>query len=579
MKPYFVSILLALSMIGLTAHAADDDEIIEFQGDRYVIHVSKMNPDSEMTLLDVLNTCPEFLSINGKKIDQNYKLRTDNIDLVVDPESFLANVKACEIDRIQICSNTSVAKAVGGTKGVIDIYYRDDVKTDGKVAFSGSTYGNGMLYTDVANHSEKLTVHAYALARCAYGKAHPIDMDYMTDRGFGENLHLSLDWKMSQSDRLIIKAFQVFENTKQKFFGPDMIAALPYYNRYVGLVLSYSHTFKNDAILFAEIGSDYTNASSYPDKMGDSYPYGFIEFNTPIFTPDLWLMIGGEMDYDNTCYFNENREQTLVSDLYAQLDYTHGPWVLTIGDRLRFMNYWDREYASEDHSIWSHARTNNCYLASVGYKAGQHHFIQAQFARRFFIPELSDFLVDETAPVTALKFDAGSFSTNIVHQGVLRYSYQRQNFFFHTSVETNWYSHLVIPNKLQFGFRNSVYWKTGPWELTLGANYYHRHINSEAVTPSENENFVTLKLAPVLNLSNGFRLSSTLLYSSRRPMEDQHAHLFATVKANKQLGKKCNVFAEFHDLAGYVTGNTLELFDLYQNRALSVGATIYPFRK
>lgn len=62
-------------------------------------------------------------------------------------------------------------------------------------------------------------------------------------------------------------------------------------------------------------------------------------------------------------------------------------------------------------------------------------------------------------------------------------------------------------------------------------------------------------------------------------MEDQHAHLFATVKANKQLGKKCNVFAEFHDLAGYVTGNALELVDLYQNRALSVGATIYPFRK
>ena len=313
--------------------------------------------------------------------------------------------------------------------------------------------------------------------------------------------------------------------------------------------------------------------------MGDSYPYGFVELNTPIFTPDLWLMIGGEMDYDNTCYFNENRQQTLVSDLYAQLDYTHGPWVLTIGDRFRFLNYWNRQYDSPDHSIWTHDRTNNCYLASVGYKAGQHHFVQALFARRFFIPELSDFLVDETAPVTALKFDAGSFSTNIVHQAVLRYSYQQQNFFFHTSVETNWYSHLVIPNKLQLGFRNSVYWKTGPWELTLGANYYHRHINSDAVTPFENENFVTLKLAPVLNLSNGFRLSSTLLYSSRRPMEEQHAHLFATVKANKQLGKKCNVFAEFHDLAGYVTGNTLELFDLYQNRALSVGATIYPFRK
>ena len=31
-------------------------------------------------------------------------------------------------------------------------------------------------------------------------------------------------------------------------------------------------------------------------------------------------------------------------------------------------------------------------------------------------------------------------------------------------------------------------------------------------------------------------------------------------------------------MAGYVTGPWLQLTDLYQNRALSVGATIYPFR-
>ena len=133
-KTFFIKgcfLLLVLSMSGVTAHAADD-EIIEYQGDRYVIHVDRMNPDSEMTLMDVLNTCPEFLSLNGKKIDQDYKLRTDNIDLVVDAESFLANVKACEIDHIQICSNTSVAKAVSGTKGVIDIYYRDDWPTGAK---------------------------------------------------------------------------------------------------------------------------------------------------------------------------------------------------------------------------------------------------------------------------------------------------------------------------------------------------------------------------------------------------------------------------------------------------------------
>lgn len=51
-----------------------------------------MHPDDEITLLDVLNTCPEFLSLNGKKIDINYKLRIDNVDLVIDAQSFLANV-------------------------------------------------------------------------------------------------------------------------------------------------------------------------------------------------------------------------------------------------------------------------------------------------------------------------------------------------------------------------------------------------------------------------------------------------------------------------------------------------------
>ena len=236
-------LVLMLSMISVTAQAADDNEIIEFQGDRYVIHVDRMNPDSEMSLLDVLNTCPEFLSLNGKKIDQNYKLRTDNIDLIVDPESFLANVKACEIDRIQICSNTSVAKAVNGTKGVIDIYYRQDVKTDGKVALTGSTYGNGMLYTDVTNQSEKLAMHAYGLVRSSYGKAYPNDVYKMTDRTLAENLYLSLDWRMSASDRLIIKAYQKFFNSKQKLFNPGLTGAFPYYDRYVGLVLSsHLHT-------------------------------------------------------------------------------------------------------------------------------------------------------------------------------------------------------------------------------------------------------------------------------------------------------------------------------------------------
>ena len=571
-------LLLALSMSGVTAHAANDDEIIEFQGDRYVIHVDRMHPDSEMTLLDVLNTCPEFLSINGKKVDLDYKLRVDNIDLVFDAESFLANVKACEIDQIQICSNTSVAKAVNGTKGVIDIYYRKDVKTDGKVALTGSTYGNGMLYADVTNKSDKLTVKGYALGRSSYGKAYPTNASKMTDRALVENLHLNLDWKITNNDRLFIKAYQKFENTKQRITHLSPLTSPFSYTRFISLVLSYSHTFNNDAILFAEIGADHTRTTSNGSHVGDTYPYGFIEFDTPLLTRDLWLMLGAEVDYENTWNIGQNRGQHTVTDFYVQLDYTHGPWVLTLGDRYRMMNYWYRQYDSEDHSLWTHQRNNHCYLASVGYKTG-HHFLQALVARRFFYPEISDFLVDETATTTDLKYDADSYSTNLAHQGVLRYSYQQKNLTYHASIEGNWYTHLPGPNKMQVACRNSVYWKTGPWQLTLGANYYYQHVSADATASSDNDNFYTLKVAPALSLPHDLRLSATLLYSSRRTLEDQHPHLFATVKANKQLGKKCNLFAEFHDIAGYATGNVSQLTGLYQNRALSIGATIYPFRK
>ena len=580
MKEYIKGCILlcALCLGSMTAQAAQDDNIIEFQGDRYVIHVDRMKPDSEMTLLDVLNTCPEFLSVNGKDIDLNYGLRIDNVDIVVDQQSFLAHVKACEIDRIQICGNTSVAKAVNGTKGIIDIYYRTDVKTDGKVALSGSTYGNGRFYADVANRSKKVTVQAYAMASTAYGKAYPTNVCSMTDRAFAENLHLNIDWKISRNDRLIVKAFQMFDDKKQKIFDPGLTGVHPYYNRYIDLVLSYSHTFSNDAILFAEMGCDYTRTRSDDDKTGDSYPYAFVEFNTPLFTPDLWLMVGSEMDHENAWYIGKNREQYLTTDFYAQLDYTHGPWVLTLGDRFRIMNFWNRQYNAEDKSIWSHSRSNHSYLVSVGYKA-RRHFVQAQFARRFFKPEVSDFVVDDAAPTNTLRFDADNFSTMLAHQGVVRYSYQQKNLVFHSSVENTWYCHYYDTNYQVFGFRNSAYWKTGAWELTIGANYYHQHLDATDQIPSEHDNFVTLKLAPVVLLPYDIRLSSTLLYSSRRTMDDKHAHLFATVKVNKQLGKRFNVFAEFHDMAGYTKGYWMQLANLYQNRALSIGATIYPFRQ
>jgi hypothetical protein len=61
-------------------------------------------------------------------------------------------------------------------------------------------------------------------------------------------------------------------------------------------------------------------------------------------------------------------------------------------------------------------------------------------------------------------------------------------------------------------------------------------------------------------------------------MSENHAHLYASVKVNKDLGRRCNVFADFHDIAGQPDASTLYMTQSYKNRALTIGLTYYPFR-
>ena len=43
-------------------------EIVEHHGNHYTIHADALEPDAEMTLLDVLQICPEFITTDGKNI-------------------------------------------------------------------------------------------------------------------------------------------------------------------------------------------------------------------------------------------------------------------------------------------------------------------------------------------------------------------------------------------------------------------------------------------------------------------------------------------------------------------------------
>ncbi len=570
----------ALFFLGNLTISADD--IIEHRGDRYVIHVEALNPDSEMTLLDVLHLCPELISYDGKNITNDYRLRINNTHLSVDWETALENIKASELKYVQICNYTSAAKGVNGGGGVIDIYYKPQEGTSGKVAIEGSTYGNGKLYTDITSKvSPNLTLTGYAMTNQQYTKGYPTDGGTFKSRSTSEAAHLLIDWNISKNDNLKIKLYQQFIDYKHKITNiTNTTSAFPTINRYGDMVITYERTVNdNGALWIVEGGADYSSISSNIDEVfgsntnarRESAPYFFTEINYPVLNNDLWIMFGWEIDYDNIWYRGVSREQLMLNNIYLQLDYSHGPWVFTLGDRFRHMNYWNRLAIPNDNDLWAHNRNNHGFVASAGYKTNG-HFIQAAFDRDHYLPFVEDFFGDGEI-VNGKRTYNTAYKTNLVWRAEARYTYQNKNFVFFGNVLHTWMNDLPTPNQQTTAIRTSATWNKGPLRLTAGVNYYHTHINATATEGGRYDNYYTLKLAPTLLLGKGFRVSSVLLYSSRTKILDTHPHLYSSVKVNKDFGRHINVFADFHDLAGMPTMRAEEMSGTYNKRALTVGMT------
>ena len=81
MEKWLILTVAVLACSLLTAKG--QDKIIEHEANKYIIHVELLNPDAEMTLLDVLHICPELMSSDGKTLSDDYLLSVDDIILSV----------------------------------------------------------------------------------------------------------------------------------------------------------------------------------------------------------------------------------------------------------------------------------------------------------------------------------------------------------------------------------------------------------------------------------------------------------------------------------------------------------------
>ena len=566
-------LILTVSFLVCSLHIArGQDKIIEHEGNKYIIHVERLNPDSEMTLLDVLHICPELMSSDGKTLSDDYLLSVDDIVLSNDYEPLLDGIKACDLSEVIVCTYGSVNNAMDGTTGTIDLTFREGKGLTGKLALGGSTYGNGRMYADIASSGENVTVRAFAQTKLQYGQVDALSGTSITSRNGVENAMVFLDWQMTDDDLLKLKLSQGYDEYQDKVHNANLVENYIEFNRqrWGELAASYDHTLnEQEAGLHFETGLSYANTSIVELQM--VMGSWIAECSIPFMNQSLWMTAGYEGGYTNLWYQGLRREQNLYNDLYVQFDYKNGPWIISLGDRFRQNTFWDKHYDKGDGSLWSYNRNDHALHAIVGYQKGR-HFLQGVFSRTFFNPMASDFhtYLDE-GPMQ----HTTDYKTNLAWRSEARYTYQTKRLIATGSVTHTLLSDLPTPNESLIGLGATVTWHQGVLRLTAGANVYHQHISYDDAI---NNTFYILKLAPTLLLGKGFKLSSVLIYNSKIETYNQHAHLYASVKMNKDLGKHCNVFADFHDIAGQQTAPSYFLLQSFNNRALTIGLTFYPWR-
>ena len=556
---------LVVIFLGVVFCSDANAEAIEHRGDRYVIHVDQLDLDGDESLMEVLMLCPEFVSWDDTDVLSMYTIRIDNININIDREAFLYHTKARELGTIQICNHTVASKGTDGTKGIIDVRYRNSA-AESKVAAQGSTYGSARVYSDIVRHNyeKHLTLSATAVGITKYRSIQQ-DIGKETTRSAIENLRLSAKWQITKRDSIQFNLAQGVSDGKDRYYVPDEIA-LASIERDVVFNTTYVRTFNDKgANLYVETGyanlnNDYRDNFDAKSKERLNSTYLLLESNIPVLSHKAWLLVGTEDGYTNTLYHGVERTQTMYNDLYVQFDYKHGPWLFTLGDRYRIMTYWQKPYDVPEQNLWHHSGNHHGYVGSVGYTFGSRHTVQGTFAHRYVIPLIDLFY--ERDPYGKRYIYSNDVGRQLAYVTELKYTYQGKNLVLMGGINNANFTEVPAGNYSLFTVESSAMWHQGIMRLTLGAAFSHRHDRGDTGMYKTNYNFYQLKCMPSLSITRNTRFTATVLYISNREMELYTPNLYASARLSHFFNKHLNVYADFRNIAGQKTGN----------RALVIGA-------
>lgn len=546
---------LALSCNFYLTNAAPIEQI----GDRYIVHVPELDLRGDESLMDILLMCPDVITINGNtplnsealaNMYGRFVIRFDNVEYGLDYNTLLHNLKAQEIEKIQICLHTEVMKGTGGQKKVIDIHLRkdktiggDNKKISGRQGMFGDTYGGAESITSLRYHGDNMQILGHLEGNMLRSDYNDGSIKHRSHEG----AKATMSWDISPNDNLLITATQTYTrdhitNTPvdyTKFYSveADYTRTLADNGASVLLTLATDHEIENES---EEFPSNENQSTIYHNRF--TYPVGILEFNFPLFYKDLWITAGMEGGLAIEEYSLESHTiRSNYTDFYAQADLTLGKWGFMVGDRFRRGNF--------PQYTFSHY---NAYTLSAYHHFNEHRTLQLTYSRQFFNAVM---FAPAQTPVHITELKHTYCKKSLILSSVLRYISQNT---------TAGHVHTL-------NFNNTLFWHVGMLRLTAGTSCYQEMTQNTLEDGSKEKNtsrFFVFKLAPQLSLPCDWRLTSTLLWSTHRneltPSYEQ-AYLYAEAAIYKTLGKHWLLEGRYHDIAGQMFGN----------RAATFGCTYY----
>ena len=503
-----ITLLICLLLMSVKTPAQSSLPIIEIKADRTMIYPQRIELTGQESLMDMLQMVPELMIAGYDELIDSYNLRIDNVPISGDKRLILNQMKAKDIERIQVCDNTGVAKGTIGLGKVLDINMKISTGlngfAEGQADFGKDVQENGTVNAVYGSKGTDI----YANAAYLYGEANREHVTFhMTNRFDDRN-----------------KLLTYF--TQQHIEQPNNNDELKVMGR-----ARYFHTF-NDAgtELLLLGGYQYTSSHLVTNRL----PIYVIELNTPLFTDKLSMMLGAEGDFPMTRQKSGDRHwRTFNNDIYLQFTYSLPRWRFTAGNRIMYYSY--RVADDTDSRDYDDIRNNT--NACVIFLPDDRNQLQLGYYRKYYNPAQDDLFLNTVSlaqdqwSVIRHKLDQRD-----INQVKLAYAYSKPQLTVQTEA-----SYYIVEGDDNFTrVFASAYWKAKNLTLTGGVNL---HI-------ARDDSYASLRLAPTLNLPHTWQIGMQMVYyTGKAPYREEYGTpVYGCLSVNKQLGTHWHMGLDWHDM-------------------------------